>query len=107
MVEPTNALSIITKEMIKPRFQQLYVIVREQLGEKVSDETVRRCCFSITSQCLYYRFAQPVVMKLNPRQKYDQAGIEKLAGHITRFSLNALKQFTSNKRGEEIRCVKK
>jgi AcrR family transcriptional regulator len=98
MVEPTNALSIIIKEMIKPRFQQLYSTVRELLGKKASDETVRRCCFSITGQCLYYRFAHPVVMKLNPKQKYDQASIENLAEHITHFSLNALKQFTSPKR---------
>jgi AcrR family transcriptional regulator len=98
MVEPTNAMSIIIKEMIKPRFQQLYSIVQQLLGKKASDETVRRCCFSITGQCLYYRFAQPVVMKLNPRQKYDQASIEKLAEHITRFSLNALNQFSSPKR---------
>jgi AcrR family transcriptional regulator len=98
MVEPTNALSIIIKEMIKPRFQQLYSIVRELLGKKASEETVRRCCFSITGQCLYYRFAQPVVMKLNPQQKYDHASIEKLAEHITHFSLNALKQFASSKR---------
>jgi AcrR family transcriptional regulator len=98
MVEPTNALSIIIKEMIKPRFQQLYSIIQELLGKKASEETVRRCCFSITGQCLYYRFAQPVVMKLNPQQKYDQASIEKLAEHITQFSLNALKQFASTKR---------
>ena len=98
MVEPTNALSIIIKEMIKPRFQQLYSIVRELLGKKASDETVRRCCFSITGQCLYYRFAQPVVMKLNPQQKFDQASIEKLADHITHFSLNALNQVASSKR---------
>ena len=98
MVEPTNALSIIIKEMIKPRFQQLYTIVRELLGKKASEETVRRCCLSITGQCLYYRFAQPVVKKLNPQQKYDHASIEKLAEHITHFSLNALKQFASSKR---------
>ena len=98
MVEPTNALSIIIKEMIKPRFQQLYSIVGELLGKKASEETVRRCCFSITGQCLYYRFAQPVVMKLNPQQKYDQASIENLAEHITHFSLNALKQFSSPKK---------
>jgi hypothetical protein len=46
-------------------------------------------------------------MRLNPQQKYDQAGIDKLAGHITQFSLNALKQFTSDKKGKEIKCVKK
>jgi AcrR family transcriptional regulator len=97
MVQPTNALSIIIKEMIRPRFQQLYSIVRELLGEKASEETVHRCCFSITGQCLYYRFAQPVVMKLNPQQKYDLASIERLAEHITHFSLNALKQFASPK----------
>ena len=98
MVEPTNALSIVIKEMIKPRFQQLYAIVQELLGEGVEEETVRRYCFSITGQCLYYRFAQPVVVKINPQQKYDQPGIEKLADHITQFSLNAIKQFASTKR---------
>ena len=95
MVEPTNALSIIIKEMIKPRFQQLYSIVQQLLGEKASEETIRRCCFSITGQCLYYRFAQPVVMKLNPQQKFDQTSIEKIAEHITHFSLNAIKQFST------------
>ena len=96
MVEPSNALSIIIKEMIKPRFQQLFSIVQELLGKNSSEETIRRCCLSITGQCLYYRFAQPVVMKLNPGQKYDKASIEKLAEHITHFSLNALKQFSSS-----------
>lgn len=100
MVEPTNALSIVVKEMIKPRFQQLFSIVQDLLGEAAEDDTVRRCCFSITGQCLYYRFARPVIMKLDPLQKLDQPGIEKLADHITRFSLIAIKQFASTKREE-------
>ena len=103
MVEPTNALSIIIKEMIKPRFQQLYAIVQELLGNDVEEDTVRRHCFSITGQCLYYLFAQPVIVKINPQQKYDQSGIEKLADHITQFSLNAIKQIASTKR-EELTC---
>jgi AcrR family transcriptional regulator len=98
MVEPTNALSIVIKEMIKPRFQQLYSIVQDLLGKGVEDETVRRCCFSITGQCLYYRFARPVISKLDPQQKFDQAEIKKLADHITQFSLNAIKNFASTKR---------
>jgi AcrR family transcriptional regulator len=98
MFEPTNALSIVIKEMIKPRFQQLYSIVQDLLGKAAEDETVRRCCFSITGQCLYYRFARPVIMKLDPQQKLDQRGIEKLADHITQFSLNAIQQFASTKR---------
>ena len=98
MVEPTNALSIVIKEMIKPRFQQLYSIVQDLLGKDAKDETVRRCCFSITGQCLYYRFARPVIMKLDPQQKFDQTEIKKLADHITQFSLNAIKNLASTKR---------
>jgi AcrR family transcriptional regulator len=93
MVDPTSALTIVIKDMIKPRFQQLYAVVEGLLGENAQDELIRRCCLSITAQCLYYRFAQPVVLKLNPQQKFDKTGIEKLADHIARFSLNAIKQF--------------
>ncbi|MBW2552622.1 MAG: CerR family C-terminal domain-containing protein [Deltaproteobacteria bacterium] len=101
MVEPTNALNIVIEDMIKPRFQQLYLIVKTMLGEGVEDEAVRRCCLSITGQCLYYRFCQPVVLQLNPQQTFDNAGIEKLAEHITQFSLHAVKQlaFENKERG--------
>ena len=92
MVEPTNVLNIVVKDMIKPRFKQLFEIVKTLLGRGVTDEVVRRCCLSITGQCLYYRFARPVILRLNPQQKFDKTGIEKLADHITRFSLNAIKQ---------------
>ena len=95
MVSPTSALNIVIEDMIKPRFQQLYSIVKDLLGEGADDELVRRCCLSITGQCLYYRFARPVILKLNPKQKYDMAGIEKLSDHITQFSLNAIKQLAS------------
>jgi len=96
MIEPTNALNIVIEDMIKPRFQQLYLIVKDLLGEGVEDELVRKCCLSITGQCLYYRYAQPVVLQLNPQQKFDTAGIEALAGHITQFSLHAIKRFASD-----------
>jgi AcrR family transcriptional regulator len=95
MIDPTNALNIVIEDMIKPRFQQLYVIVKTLMGEGVEDEAVRKCCLSITGQCLYYRFCQPVVLQLNPRQTFDQAGIEKLAEHITQFSLHAVNQLAS------------
>jgi len=98
MVDPTSALTIVIKDMIKPRFQQLYSIVEGLLGDNAKDELIRRCCLSITAQCLYYRFAQPVVLKLSPQQKFDKTGIEKLADHIARFSLNALKHFAVENR---------
>ena len=85
MVEPTNALSIVIKEMIKPRFQQLYVIVQELLGEGVEEETVRRYCFSITGQCLYYRFAQPVIMKSIPGKSTTSQVLKNLLTTLHNF----------------------
>lgn len=93
MVDPTAALTIVVRELIKPRFNQLCTLVGSLLGEKADDELIRSCALSITGQCLYFRFAQPVVLKLNPRQTFDRRGIEKLARHIAEFSLNALARF--------------
>jgi len=98
MIEPTNALNIVIEEMIKPRFQQLHTIVKILLGEGAGDEVVRRCCLSITGQCLYYRFARPVILQLNTQQKFDNKGIEELTDHITQFSLYAVKQFALEKK---------
>ena len=95
MIDATSALNMVVEDLIKPRFEQLYLIVENLVGEGAEDELVRRCCLSITGQCLYYRFCQPVALKLNPKQKYDKAGIEKLADHITQFSLNAITQLAS------------
>jgi AcrR family transcriptional regulator len=105
--EPTKALEIVIKDMIRPRFTQLHAIVQDLLGSDAEDELVRRCCLSITGQCLYYRFARPVILKLNPRQKFDTGGIENLADHITRFSLSALKQFASKKPRKGTTCNEK
>lgn len=101
MIEPTGAFDIVIKDMIKPRFQQLHAIVKALMGKDTEDEIVRRCCFSIVGQCLYYRFARPVVLKLNPKQKYDNAGIEKLADHISRFSLNAIENLALENKGRK------
>ncbi len=101
MIEPTGAFNIVIKDMIKPRFQQLHSIVKALMGKGTEDALVRRCCFSIVGQCLYYLFARPVVLKLNPKQKYDNAGIEKLADHITQFSLIAITQLALENRERE------
>jgi len=93
MVEPTHALSTVVEEMIRPRFEQLYSIVQSLLGNNADDTLIRRCCLSIVGQCLYYRFCRPVISLLNPQQQFDPASLKELAGHITRFSLNAMKLF--------------
>ena len=92
MMEPTAAFNTIIEKMIRPSFLFLRDIVQELLGEDVPSEKVEKCALSIVGQCLYYRFANPVVRRILPEQTFDEKGLDELADHITEFSLSALKQ---------------
>jgi AcrR family transcriptional regulator len=92
MIEPTGALDNIVKESIRPMSKVLKSIVEELMRRKVDKQTVELCSMSIVSQVLFYHTCRPVVQRLFPEMKFTPATLEKLAGHITQFSLAALKQ---------------
>ena len=99
MIDPTSALDAIVVERIRPQALHLGGIVRELLGGQPDPETVRLCSFSVVSQCLFYHHCQPVVSRLFPEQKFSPEQIERLADHITSFSLAAIK--ACSRRGKE------
>jgi AcrR family transcriptional regulator len=101
MSNPTKVLDSMVETTIKPRNKLLFSIVRDLMGKGTQEDLIRQCCFSIISQCLHYRYAQPVILRLDPKQKFDTDGIEKLAHHITRFSLCALQQLRHELRRAE------
>jgi len=90
MIEPTAVLDIVVQNMIRPMAEKLGAIVRELLGDRVTDDQVRLCQLSIIGQCLHHRNCRPVIQRLFPQQKYEPADIQALVDHITRFSLIAL-----------------
>jgi AcrR family transcriptional regulator len=93
MNSPTAALDSMVETTIKPRNRLLSSIVRDFFGAGAGEDMVRQCCLSIIGQCLHYRNAQPVIQRLYPKLKFDAAGIESIAGHITCFSVYALQKF--------------
>jgi AcrR family transcriptional regulator len=92
MINPTHALDTLVAEEIRPLAKQLEAMVQALLGSPSSPEQVRLCALSIAGQCLFYHHAQPVIARLYPEQQYSTSEIERLAEHITQFSLGALKQ---------------
>ncbi|MGH2359985.1 MAG: CerR family C-terminal domain-containing protein [bacterium] len=100
MAEPTKVLDTLVEEAIRPRHALLMSIVRDLAGPGVSDEEIRLCAFSIVGQCLHYFHCQPVISRLYPQQKYGSDDIERLADHVTRFSLAALRHLSDEKRGD-------
>jgi hypothetical protein len=100
MAEPTRALDALVDEAIRPEVELLMSIVHDSLGRDPSPRRVWRCAASIIGQCLFYHHARPVIMRLDPEQKFNSEAIEQLVDHMTRFSLSALRQFAQAQEGE-------
>jgi AcrR family transcriptional regulator len=99
MIEPTAALDSLVEERMRPMVAQLWKIVAEILDCPVNDERVRLCSLSVVSQCVFYNHCRPVVSRLFPdKLPQDAASIGQLAGHITHFSLAAMKHPSAAKR---------
>jgi len=91
MIEPTKALDMLVKQNFRPNFERLTAIIRELLDREVDEETLRLCTFSVAGQWLFYFHGGQVIKRLHPEQRFGPQDIEKLANHITKFSVAALK----------------
>jgi AcrR family transcriptional regulator len=98
-IEPTSALDMLVEETIRPTFQFLSSVVRRLVTGPVSEETVRLCCLSIVSQCLFFVYGKHVIKKLFQKDDFKTEEIETIAAHITRFSLQAINNQGSGKDG--------
>ena len=97
MADPTPVLDAVVKDFYVPFFKTLCAIIRGILGKGADEMTVSRCAFSVLGQCLYYHNARHVIARLLPNSK-NARDIELVAGHISDFSLHALRQVSRGKR---------
>jgi hypothetical protein len=95
MSEPTAAMDTVLAGTIRPLSMRLEGIVRELLPPDVDDETARHCACSVAGQCCFYRHAEQMLARLYPQQRNDSEHIERLAKHITRFSLEGLRIYAA------------
>lgn len=91
MSEPTEMLDPIVEHGVRPRFEFIKATVRELLGGEPSEEQLRLTAWSIVGQILFYRFGRPVITRLYPPLKLDDAELDRIAEHITAFTLAALR----------------
>jgi AcrR family transcriptional regulator len=100
MANPTRAMDVLVEQIIKPRAEFLFSVVRELTGNKIPPEKVRLFAISVIGQCVHVCLAQPVIMRLNPNIKYEPADVEMLADHITQFSLAAIRTLSQSYKDE-------
>lgn len=98
LIEPTSFLDRAIEEVCRPHMQQLASIVRRIVGNGTSPERMNMCCNSIVGQCVIYAHSRPVLARLYPQDVTTPEFVERLADHITRFSLAGLKELTRSAR---------
>lgn len=91
MIEPTRALEQLIEAQIRPNAERLKAIVRKLVGRKMDEQELWRCTFSVAAQWVFYFHNRQVVQRLNPGQQFAAQDIDRLADHIAKFSVAALK----------------
>ena len=93
LAQPTPALAVVVENLIRPNSRVLCAIVGQILDRPPLDETTRLCAHSIMAQVVHHLHARPVIALLWPDLKATPETLDKIANHITEFSLAALHAF--------------
>lgn len=102
--DPTGAngaLDQVVESSIRPLYKYLASILSELLKEEnpsaaeESDE-IFLCAMSIVGQCCHYYTGRRVIAALHPKS-FDLTDIERIADHITRFSLAGIRQLVEGR----------
>ena len=90
VLQPTEAARHLVEAYFRPFFNQLLSIVDELVGVRLPDFERQQIGFSITGQCLHYRLAAEMISMLSPASMSENNDTERLAEHITSFSLGGI-----------------
>jgi len=98
MIDPTAVLDRLVRERMRANHENLATIVRELLGPDAAADTVRLCVLSIVGQCVFYRHSAAVITRLYP-DLVPAKEIARIADHVTRFSLAAIRGLRTARNG--------
>jgi TetR/AcrR family transcriptional regulator, regulator of cefoperazone and chloramphenicol sensitivity len=95
LIEPTQVLDRLVRNRMRANHQQIASAIHELLGPAATSETVRLCTLSVISQCVFYRNSEAVVTRLYP-EIVPSKEVERIADHVTQFSLAAIRGLANN-----------
>jgi AcrR family transcriptional regulator len=88
--EPSEAGAALVRDLIRPLNEMVWNILREILPPGVPEEKLHLIGFSICGQVFYHRAARPVIALVVGEEEAHRYGGERLAEHVTAFTLAAL-----------------
>jgi TetR/AcrR family transcriptional regulator, regulator of cefoperazone and chloramphenicol sensitivity len=87
LANPTGLIGDNWRELIEPRRRHLLGIIRDLIGTGATDEDIWFCELSIINQCRALLMLNRSDLEYLVQQPLTPALIQRLADHITRFSL--------------------
>ncbi|MDB5342502.1 MAG: Transcriptional regulator TetR [Schlesneria sp.] len=90
MAFPTEACAAVVEDYVRPMANGMRAILLDLLGHDFPEEKGNMIGFSIVGQVLFYYVHQPVIRLLIGESAHDALTVQKLADHITNFSLAAM-----------------
>lgn len=89
LTDPTPALDLVIKQVIKPRMAYLGSVIAALLDTRHTDPRVELCVMSVQAQCLIL-LNDKIANRIHPVQITPKR-LDQLAEHITTFSLAGIK----------------
>ncbi len=91
LAQPSPALPVVFEHVIKPKARVLYGIVGRIIGLPPDHSQTRMCVHSIIGQVVHYVHSRSVIELAWPGFSMTPKMVERIADHVTEFSLIALK----------------
>ena len=91
LIDPTKTFENLLKKNVLRLNELLHSIVRKIIGDRASEEEVQLISASIIGQCLFYVNARYLMTPIYKLDISDPDAIERLADHITQFSMRSLR----------------
>ena len=90
LAEPTSSFEQIVESDVRHYADTLIGLVKEFVGDDISDEELRMCSNSVAGQCLLYPYVRLILARLYPDDVMTPDFIDRLVEHITQFSIAGL-----------------
>ena len=87
--DPTPALDMVIKQVIKPRMAYLGSVIASLIDCRANDPRVEHCVMSVQAQCLVL-LNDKIASRFQPFQMTPKR-LEQVADHIAAFSLAGIK----------------
>jgi TetR/AcrR family transcriptional regulator, regulator of cefoperazone and chloramphenicol sensitivity len=95
--QPTPAMNRVIDEAMRPVYARMLKAVGTLIGRPPEHPKTRLCSNSVVGQVLFYKFAQPVLSRLQPELNLTPENLDQIADHIMEFSMAALAEMARRK----------